>query len=362
MRARDRFRPLRLVLFTLAVPIIGVSVLLADGRAPTAPGPPAEAPHAVVALGDSSMSGEGVGDYELGTNGENGNWCHRSSRALVHHTAMTRAITTVNLACSGAVARDVGLTEATHNTERSQARRLAELARLFRVTTVVVQMGANDDPGFARTVTDCAGAWLLGRTAGCAANLTEEWPKRVERMVPKVSAALADIRAVMRGAGYRDSAYSLVVQSYAAPVGPDVQTNLQSLAGCPFRLEDLKWVRTKAVHQLSDGLRRAADSAGARFLDLAGAGIGHEACTSAVEGRSEWFTRLTVNWGDLRHDDRARHAMQESFHPNGDGHQQIGRCLGRFLRTPERFGACVPTAAGDLDLLIGEAALNRTPG
>ncbi|SDM20967.1 GDSL-type esterase/lipase family protein [Allokutzneria albata] len=362
MRARDRFRPLRLVLFTLAVPIIGASVLTADGRAPVAPGPPAEAPHAVVALGDSSMSGEGVGDYEPGTNGENGNWCHRSNRALVHHTAMTKAITTINLACSGAIARDVGLTDTIHHTERSQAQRLAELARLFRVTTVVVQMGANDDPGFARTVTDCAGAWLLGRPAGCAANLTEDWPKRVDRMVPKVGTALADIRTAMRKAGYRDDSYSLVVQSYAAPVGPNLLSGLQSLAGCPFRLEDLQWVRTKAVYQLSDGLRRAADSAGARFLDLADAGIGHEACSSAEEGKSEWFTRLTVNWGDLRHENRARHAMQESFHPNGNGHEQIGRCLGRFLRTPERIGACVPSPTGDLDLVTGEAALKRASG
>ncbi|MFB9903493.1 GDSL-type esterase/lipase family protein [Allokutzneria oryzae] len=362
MRAGHRFRPLRLVLFTLAVPIIGLSVLLSDGRAPLAPGPPAEAPHAVVALGDSSMSGEGVGDYEPGTNGENGNWCHRSNRSLVHHTAMTKAITTINLACSGAVARNVGLTDDTHHTERSQAQRLAEVARVFRVTTVVVQIGANDDPGFARTVTDCAGAWLLGREAGCAAGLTTDWPKRVDRMVPKVGQALADIRTVMRKSGYQDSAYSLVVQSYAAPVGPNVLSALQSLAGCPFRTEDLQWVRTKAVYQLADGLRRAADGANARFLDLSGAGVGHEACTSAAEGKSEWFTRLTVNWNDLRHDDRARHAMQESFHPNANGHEQIGRCLGRFLRTPERIGACVPDPAGGLDLVTGEAALTRASG
>ena len=41
-------------------------------------------PTTVVALGDSAVSGEGAGDYEPGTRGEGGNWCHRSAHAYVH--------------------------------------------------------------------------------------------------------------------------------------------------------------------------------------------------------------------------------------------------------------------------------------
>src|ERR1044072_2888282 len=55
---------------------------------------------AIVSLGDSAISGEGAGDYETGTNGENGDWWHRSANALVHKTAV--ADKTINIACSGA--------------------------------------------------------------------------------------------------------------------------------------------------------------------------------------------------------------------------------------------------------------------
>src|SRR5688500_13869437 len=48
----------------------------------------AERPAAVVVLGDSAAAGDGAGDYEPGTRGENGNWCHRSPHAFVHHTGL----------------------------------------------------------------------------------------------------------------------------------------------------------------------------------------------------------------------------------------------------------------------------------
>ena len=100
-------------------------------------------PTAIVSLGDSAISGEGAGNYEPGTRGENGNWCHRSANALVHRTAV--ADRTINLACSGADSANVSLADTTHYNEGSQSRRLIDVARQYRVTTVLVQVGANDD-------------------------------------------------------------------------------------------------------------------------------------------------------------------------------------------------------------------------
>src|SRR4051812_26841508 len=59
----------------------------------------AQAPEAVVVLGDSAAAGDGADDYEPGTRGENDNWCHRSVHAYVHRTGL--APESVNLACSG---------------------------------------------------------------------------------------------------------------------------------------------------------------------------------------------------------------------------------------------------------------------
>ena len=160
-------------------------------------------------------------------------------------------------------------------------------------------------------------------------------------MVPKVATVLRDIRSAMAGAGYAPGTYQLVLQSYAAPIGPNAAGDLLSLAGCPFRPVDLKWVRNTAVHALDDGLREAAQRANARFLDLADAGIGHEACSGGSHSGNEWFTRLTVAWQDITDTQRVGHALQESFHPNARGAAAFGNCLGQFLATSDRAAACL---------------------
>jgi hypothetical protein len=334
-----------------AVIAIGALVLAGDHQFPApfpVPGPPRDAPRVVVAMGDSTLSGEGAGDYEPGTDGEHGDWCHRSHQAEVHEIGLPNIAETINLACSGAPSAQVGLGDAKQYTEPSQAERLGQLAKHDRVVAVVVAAGANDDPQFSHVLDDCVQAWFDRSRPGCAARIGPDWSRRVDAMVPKLVRALGDIRSAMRGAGYGDGDYQLVLQSYAAPVGPDVAAGLQDLSGCPFRSEDLRWVRDTAVRTITAGLRTAARTAGTRFLDLSRAGAGHEACTGARDPGREWFTRLAVQWSDLHSDERATHALQESFHPNANGHAQFGRCLGEFVNTPDRAAACLPGSDGNL--------------
>ncbi|OLF14948.1 GDSL-type esterase/lipase family protein [Actinophytocola xanthii] len=311
------------------------------------PGPPQDAPRVIVALGDSTISGEGAGDYEPGTDGENGNWCHRSPHASIHHTELLGIDRAYNLACSGAPSGQVGLGEVEQYTEPSQAARLARIAARERVVAVVVASGANDDPSFSHVLNDCVEAWT-GHGRPCRDQVGGQWQDRVENMVPKLVDALHDVREVMRDAGYGRRDYQLVVQSYAAPVGQRVARGLQDLSGCPFLSEDLRWVEKTAVPALTAGVRQAADEVGARFLDLSRAGTGREACSQGSDPDREWFRRLAVRWDDLRHQDRATHALQESFHPNARGHAQFGRCLGEFLATDDRAAACLAGEDGNL--------------
>jgi lysophospholipase L1-like esterase len=88
-------------LFAAALAIGGLTVATPAASAAD------DRPTAIVSLGDSAISGEGAGNYEPGTRGENGNWCHRSANALVHRT--TVANRTINLACSGADSANVSL-------------------------------------------------------------------------------------------------------------------------------------------------------------------------------------------------------------------------------------------------------------
>lgn len=337
-----------LVLFiVLVVATLGLS---GDQRFPAPsplPGPPEDAPRVLVAMGDSTISGEGAGDYEPGTDGEKGNWCHRSANASIFQVRVPGVEEEFNLACSGAPSAQLGLGDVEQYTEISQAKQLAKIAARYRVTAVVVASGANDDPSFSHVLDSCVQAWA-GRGQPCSESVGPRWERRVDKMIPKLTKALRDIRTVMHNAGYQRGDYSLVVQSYAAPVASDVAHALQDLSGCPFLSEDLRWVEREAVPVLTAGVRKAANNVEARFLDLSRAGTGREACSSESDPDGEWFRRLAVQWTDLRHDDRATHALQESFHPNALGHKQFGQCLSEFLTSVDQAAACLPDRNGDL--------------
>jgi len=311
------------------------------------PGPPDDAPRVIVGMGDSTMSGEGAGDYERGTNGEKGDWCHRSPHASIYQVSLPDVTKAYNLACSGAPSAQVGLGNVEQYTEISQSKQLARIATRNRVVAIVVASGANDDPSFSHVLDSCVQAWI-GKARPCSDTIGPQWERRIDRMIPKLTKALRDIQTVMRNAGYSRSDYQLVVQSYAAPVAPGVARDLQDLSGCPFLSKDLAWVQRDAVPVLTAGVRTAAARAGVRFLDLSRAGVGREACTSEGDPGREWFRRLAVQWTDLKKDERATHALQESFHPNAAGHEQFGACLAEFLTMSDRAAACLPDKRGDL--------------
>jgi lysophospholipase L1-like esterase len=311
-------------------------------------GPPGTGPLTIVALGDSTASGEGAGNYTADTNGLNGNWCHRSPNATVYKTTVTGIEAAVDLACSGAPAAQVGLGDTKQWTEPSQSQQLAELVKTHRVAAVVVAVGANDDPHFSAAVTDCFKAWFNPSGPPCNEQLKAGWQARVDAMVPKVANAVGDVKKVLADAGYIPADYQLVVQSYAAPIGPGIPENLRNLNGCPFRTEDLQWVVRDGVPALAAGIRQAATEAGARFLDLSRAGVGHEACRGGADPSTEWFSRLSLQLQDLGQIDRASHALQESFHPNAAGYAEFARCLSEFLGTSKGNAACLSGSDGKL--------------
>ncbi len=299
----------------------------------------------VVVIGDSAAAGEGAGDYEPGTRGENGNWCHRSKHAYVHRTGL--APESVNLACSGADAADVAFGAGTHNTEGSQAERLVEVAARHRVTTVIVQLGANDDAALFDTGVACIRAFLDPREPPCRETLDPLVPERMAATATKVEAAVRDVRAAMRRAGYGGRDYTLVLASDASPV-TEHMIPLQALAGCPYSRPDAAWGRTTLFPALSAALHDVAERTGARFLDMARATEGFEACTKPLRDQ-EWQRRITVDPEALVHgglDAIGFHLAQESFHPTAAAHAEMGRCMGEFVRSGSDAAACVAGADG----------------
>ncbi|MEU5696638.1 GDSL-type esterase/lipase family protein [Actinosynnema sp. NPDC020468] len=324
-------------------------VLLASAALPSVASAVDDRPTAVVSLGDSAMSGEGAGSYEAGTEGEGGNWCHRSTQSMIHKTAL--AARTVNLACSGADAANVSLADTTHYTEGSQARRLIGIATRYRVTTVVVQVGANDDPRFADTILDCIGAWANPFGPSCRSSLRTEWPARLAAMAPKVEKALSDVRSAMSQAGYTPAQYNLVLTSYASPVTEKMDKVLHGAYGCPLRIDDAKYGRTEAVPQFAEALRGVASRSGAKFLDFSRATENREACSKGSSSTGEWQRRITVDpyaWVNGGLDAFGIHLAQQSFHPNATAHAQLGRCITEFVTAGTGSARCLEGADGNL--------------
>ncbi|WP_031465799.1 GDSL-type esterase/lipase family protein [Sciscionella sediminilitoris] len=331
------------VLGVVVIAIVVTGAVWLGTGGPGRPAPP-PVPKAIVALGDSVASGEGAGSYTADTDGKDGNFCHRSTVAEVLRTRIDGYPFRYNLACSGARSSDI--TKGGRYREPPQTAELAKIAKQHPVGAIVVTVGANDAPDFSGLLAKCIEASLFG--SPCSEGFGGEWKSRVDAMVPKVTGALRGVRDVMHKAGYRDDAYQLIVQSYAAPVGPDAREQLRNLNGCPFTGPDLNWVRGKGVGSLDGGLRRAADAVGARYLDMSRAGFGHEACSGTMNDNGpkqkpdgEWFNRLKVDWTDLRVLARADHAIASSFHPNAAGHAAFARCLSAFVSGTDRKAACV---------------------
>jgi hypothetical protein len=304
-------------------------------------------PTAIVSLGDSAISGEGAGSYAAGTDGPQ-DYCHRSADAMIHETGIA-VDHTVNLACSGATAENLQIGGPAHYTEPSQASQLAPIAQRYKVKMLVVEVGANDDPDFADVITDCILAWVNPFGESCQDKDGPAWSQHVQAVVPKVEKTISDLRTVMRDAGYADSDDQFVLLSYASPVTQNMDL-AHAAEGCPLRKADAGWGENTAVPQLSAAIGQAATAENVRFLSLAQATAGHEACNRSTS--AHWENGIKIELSDLPNG-LTSHLVQQSFHPDAAGQHELGDCLGEFYAATNRAGRCVVGADGNLHAVAG---------
>jgi lysophospholipase L1-like esterase len=339
-------------------------------------------PTAIVAMGDSFISGEGGrwlgnGSEPLGTRSgtdraaygcealgceydpariygaSEANGCHRSDVAPIE-SALITVEEKVNLACSGAKARDLRPGDeggSAHFGEPPQADQLAVVARRDEVRMVVVTVGAND-VGFGELVAECALDWARSpeeEPETCHGEAEAEIQGALPRATRHVTAALNGVRRTLRAAGYERSDYRLVAMGYASPFPegrwfryPEDGWTRLSEGGCPVWNADADWAEDRATADLGDMLEAAAAASGAEYLDLTHAFDGHQLCDRRSQHvgpagpsalTAEWFRRLSFLQGSTR----------ESLHPNAYGQRVIGACLGLLWDRPRGDYACADT-------------------
>jgi lysophospholipase L1-like esterase len=305
---------------------------------------------AIVAMGDSEISGEGAGNYQAGTNGPN-DYCHRSLNAWIMKVAIPVSYH-INLACSGADAANLTIGGPGQYGEASQADQLARVAKTYAVKDIFVTVGANDDPNFSGTAEDCVFAYVFQTGDGCAQIDGPTWSSRVAAMEPKVENAIGNIATVMANDHYKSGSYRLYVVSYADPVAdPPLRYSDSNywgkvFAGCPLYDSDSQWGHDTATPVLDSGEQSVATAENTRFIDMVTGFDGHELCQSGISSSQQWVNGLvydpnSTDWWN-------EHAVQQSFHPNAAGHSEIADCVGAFVPQTYRQGLCVVGSGGNL--------------
>ncbi|MEV0318887.1 ricin-type beta-trefoil lectin domain protein [Streptomyces sp. NPDC050658] len=317
-------------------------------------GSPAERPMAdrktgLISLGDSEISGEGVGTYEPGTDGPD-NWCHRSPDAAIHRTGIPADVT-YNVACSGAQTANIRIGgQKQYADELVQSDNLAIKARNTRIKSILLVIGANDDLDFSGVMTDCVTRFLLSQGA-CAGKYHDGWQARVDGLVPKVEQSIRDLKTVMKDAGYAEGDYKLVAMGYPSPIGPDFRDNPNfpgklACGGLGYD-SDTEWGRNYAVPTFETGMRKAAKNAGATYLDNSRLFHGHEVCMEDT-----WARGLYIELSNPFPPDS--NSVRQSFHPNARGHAAFASCLTQIYNSGAREASCAdPASSGKPKLYPG---------
>ncbi|MFD9592322.1 RICIN domain-containing protein [Kitasatospora sp. NPDC059973] len=345
-----------------ALGLVGAPTALADSGASSAASATGR-PAAVVALGDSAISGEGAGtdtgDGYFPETDSPTNYCHRHPKSEIFVTGIPD-VTPIDLACSGAqtgdLVSDPALAAITGSGsgdfgEPKQDVQLADVAGRYDVKMVVVTIGANDDFDFSGIMMHCLAQYFpVPKDQGCRDTIgSAEIAERARAVQPKVVAALRDIRQTMRRAGYADNAYQLVYQSYFNPITPDIRRNdyVGKVAdGCPAFPEDLAWGHNWVVPLFSDTLRAAAEQVpGVRYLDQRRVAFGHEVCAEWTSSPYEYTNGDVINLAEwIRNgcDQQigipglCMNMVRQSYHLRVAGYRGEGVCLGQFYARPDQ--------------------------
>ncbi len=376
---RDRSRVRRLAGAGLAVPL-AVSALLAGG-AGTSAASPGTGPTAVVSMGDSYISGE-AGRWKgnsltnsgsrIGTDrgwvsgstydpgkvyGATAGGCHRSDSAEVR-SAGPIADVAVNLACSGAVSDNVFRAAnggVSFKGEAPQADQLAAVAASHNVKVIALSIGGND-LGFADIIKDCALDFVIWNSY-CYDDQQYGVDQKIDAVMGKVGKSVDEIRVVMRAAGYADSSYRIVLQSYPSPIPRGAENRYTqsdwsrlNTGGCPFWNRDSDWARDSLVPQIAGRIKQVAAAKGVQFLDLRDMMQGREVCAKASKQVTTAVpaSARTSEWARWIDNNETQGLIQESMHPNYFGQLAAGRCLALVVAQPASSGfSCKNTAGAD---------------
>ena len=354
----------------------------------------------VASLGDSYMSGEagrwagssntsssyadalGSTAYfdNAGNTGEQIVRCHRSK---AQESYIGGGVSGLDLACSGAKTSTYtgsdgyfkpGIDFSDNGAgQQGQAKMLQTFATTHNVKLVLVGIGGNDF-NFASIVQTCVTDFLgspswfpdyCNDDSSVKANFTSA---NISAVQSKVATGLQNVRAAMRNAGYADSAWSMVVQTYPSPIPNSAGFRYsqsgytrQNTGGCGFWNKDADWANNTALPTINATVRNAIAAsgvAGVKILELASAFNGRRLCENTVglyeeKGLTSWQQSGAVDQTEWVNQIRTvstlgtKYYVQESLHPNYWAQMGLRSCVRQVWNGGAvRGGACTISGTG----------------
>lgn len=382
-------------LLTLAATVAG-GVAAAPGA--SADGPGVGTPY-VVTVGDSYISGEagrwagssnssaasadalGSTAYDDTPTGEAIPRCHRSRAAEAFIGSGTLG---ANLACSGA--RTATFTDSNGYFKPGldfyddgaghigQAKALQQFATTHDVGLVAVSIGGNDF-NFGSIVQTCVTDFLgspswwkdyCNDDSSVTANFTSG---NIAAIKARIATGLQNLRTAMRNAGYSDSSWTLLLQTYPSPIpnGPGFRYSesgytRQSTGGCGFWNADANWANATALPTINSTVTGAVAASGltnVKTLDLSSAFNGRRLCEGTVGlyeevgltswtqptavDRTEWINQIRT----VTTSGSSPYYIQESLHPNYWAQLALRSCVRQAWNAgAPRGGRCTIAGTG----------------
>jgi hypothetical protein len=392
-----------------ALALAGVTALAPIGAPAAHADGPGSGASWVVSVGDSYISGEAgrwagssnsdstradalgstAYDDNATNTGEQIPRCHRSKSAEIY---IGGGVNGMNLACSGAETSSYtdssgnwkpGLDFAQSGSYQGQAAMLQSFAATHNVRMVAVSIGGNDF-NFGSIVQDCVTDFLASPSwwkdycnddSSVTSNFTAG---NVATVKAHIATALTNVRTAMRNAGYADSQWSMLVQTYPSPIPngsgfrySESGYTRQSTGGCGFWNNDANWANGTALPTINNTVTGAINQAGignAQVLNLSSALNGRRLCETGVGlyeemGVPNWQSAGAVDKTEWVNQIRtvstccsnSPYYVQESLHPNYWGQLAIRNCLRQaYNGGAVRGGTCVRTGNG---LVNGEPVM-----
>ena len=359
--------------------VLAAGVAALAGAAPAAADGPGVGTPTVVTIGDSAISGEagrwagntndsytkvdalGATAYHDVSGGESIPGCHRSKAAEAH---IGGGVASMNLACSGARTYTHGTGEdedfkpgidfyTDAQGRKGQLVALQEYAATHNVTAVTLLIIANNY-GFAEIVETCVVNWYTSPSwwrnychddSNISAKFTAA---NIEAETENYKNALLRVRQAMGNAGYADSQYTIIAQTYSSPIPrgsgfryPETGYTRQTVGGCGVWNRDADWANDTVVPAMNNTIRNGAARAGlanVRILDAQNALVGRRLCENTVglleeQGVSSWQSRGAADKTEWVSQIRTTstitgpYQLQEDLHPSYWGQLALRNCL-----------------------------------